>query len=123
MVTAEPLLRWIVLLPLLGFLWNVTVGNRAVRQSRTGLLARPEERGRALVVRTRDFAFHLRTDRVGSAWIVSTPGGRMRVPPALELLDEAGAPLARIAGAEDRREEDVQRWAAALRRLPVAPRS
>ena len=33
MVTAEPLLRWIVLLPALGFLWNATVGQRAPRTS------------------------------------------------------------------------------------------
>ncbi len=33
MVSAEPLLRWIVLLPALGFLWNVTVGQRAPRTS------------------------------------------------------------------------------------------
>jgi NADH-quinone oxidoreductase subunit L len=31
MVTDEPLLRWIVLLPALGFLWNATVGQRAPR--------------------------------------------------------------------------------------------
>ena len=31
MVTAEPLLRWIVLLPALGFLWNATIGQRAPR--------------------------------------------------------------------------------------------
>jgi NADH-quinone oxidoreductase subunit L len=31
MVTPEPLLRWIVLLPALGFLWNATIGQRAPR--------------------------------------------------------------------------------------------
>jgi NADH-quinone oxidoreductase subunit L len=33
MVTAEPLLRWMVFLPALGFLWNATVGQRAPRTS------------------------------------------------------------------------------------------
>ena len=31
MVTAEPLLRWMVFLPALGFLWNATLGQRAPR--------------------------------------------------------------------------------------------
>jgi NADH-quinone oxidoreductase subunit L len=33
MVTAEPLLRWIVLVPALGFLWNATLGQRAPRSA------------------------------------------------------------------------------------------
>jgi NADH-quinone oxidoreductase subunit L len=33
MVTAEPLLRWIVLIPALGFLWNAVMGNRAPRSA------------------------------------------------------------------------------------------
>ena len=33
MVTVEPLLRWIVILPALGFLWNAVMGNRAPRSA------------------------------------------------------------------------------------------
>jgi NADH-quinone oxidoreductase subunit L len=33
MVTAEPLLRWIVLLPALGFLWNASLGQRMPRSA------------------------------------------------------------------------------------------
>jgi NADH-quinone oxidoreductase subunit L len=47
MVTAEPLLRWIVLLPALGFLWNATVGQRAPR---TAAFVGPGVVGAAFVV-------------------------------------------------------------------------
>jgi hypothetical protein len=47
MVTAEPLLRWIVLLPALGFLWNATIGQRAPR---TAAVVGPGAVGAAFVV-------------------------------------------------------------------------
>jgi NADH-quinone oxidoreductase subunit L len=47
MVTAEPLLRWIVLLPTLGFLWNATIGQRAPR---TAAVVGPGAVGAAFLV-------------------------------------------------------------------------
>src|SRR5262249_35868313 len=47
MVTPEPLLRWIVLLPALGFLWNATIGQRA---SRSAAVVGPGAVGGAFVV-------------------------------------------------------------------------
>ena len=47
MVTAEPLLRWMVFLPALGFLWNAIVGPRAPR---TSIVVGPAAVGAAFVV-------------------------------------------------------------------------
>lgn len=91
----------------------ISVGNRGSTQRFAGPIGPLARHGAWLDVVDPGRHLHVRTDRIGSSWVVSPPGSAPGSA-ALELFDGDGEPIAVVRGGDPR-------WQAQLAALP-APR-
>lgn len=98
----------------------VFTSNRGCMQIHAGPVHRIETVGPWLNVLDRRFNLHLRTDRLGAAWVVRKPSVNGEIH-SLELYDEAGELACQIFG--HRRAGGVERpdWRALVTGLAAAP--